>query len=287
MTMESNELPDKVINNIMESIAILNVKREIESKKLRNQEIFYALLSTCTLFVLTIFIGLNTFKDKKKLALIENTIQNEINVNYLNEISNMEENNDYENKDNLSIIKILANADKNKVKYIKSEFSFEYEPTIENLYKNADVVIIGTFDSNLKTYVDGVNIHTQTKFNTSKVLKNETKLEVKENVTFDRIGGIMTLSDYMKNNNTIRKDEFTDISEKARNDYYVVQEFAPDNKLDFASSNDQNNYIIFLSYSDEVLMLNSSYYGMRRINEINQIYDYDTKKYINCELIAK
>ena len=285
--MESNELPDKVINNIMESIAILNVKREIESKKLRNQEIFYALLSTCTLFVLTIFIGLNTFKDKKKLALIENTIQNEINVNYLNEISNMEENNDYENKDNLSIIKILANADKNKVKYIKSEFSFEYEPTIENLYKNADVVIIGTFDSNLKTYVDGVNIHTQTKFNTSKVLKNETKLEVKENVTFDRIGGIMTLSDYMKNNNTIRKDEFTDISEKARNDYYVVQEFAPDNKLDFASSNDQNNYIIFLSYSDEVLMLNSSYYGMRRINEINQIYDYDTKKYINCELIAK
>lgn len=193
------------------------------------------------------------------------------------------------NDNNLDIAKVVnnVNVDNDKTFHIRSEFSFEYEPTIENLYKNADVVIIGTFDSNLKTYVDGVNIHTQTKFNTSKVLKNETKLEVKENVTFDRIGGIMTLSDYMKNNNTIRKDEFTDISEKARNDYYVVQEFAPDNKLDFASSNDQNNYIIFLSYSDEVLMLNSSYYGMRRINEINQIYDYDTKKYINCELIAK
>ena len=180
----------------------------------------------------------------------------------------------------------LDEIDSNKIFYIKSEFSFEEEPTIENLYKNADIVLIGTFENDIETYTSGVNISTKTKFKTSEVIKNKSKFNVEDNVIIDRLGGTMKLSDYMKDNITIRDDEFTDIPINERSDYYVVQEFAPNDKLNFESSKmdnsigDNKQYIIFLNYIEEEdkLMLNSAYYGMREI-ENNKVYNYDTKQF--------
>ena len=91
----------------------------------------------------------------------------------------------------LSIADITEKIDSDKIIDITSEENenacFAYEPNIENLYKNADIVLIGTFDSNIKTYADGFLIRTETKFNTLKVLKNETEISVNESVIFDRI----------------------------------------------------------------------------------------------------
>ena len=82
-------------------------------------------------------------------------------------------------------------------------------------------------------YADGFLIRTETKFNTSKVLKNKTNISVNESVVFERIGGVMTLDKFMENNDEIRADEFANIPENERSEYYIIQEYAPDNKLDF------------------------------------------------------
>lgn len=335
--MEKEELKSRIKNNVRESIAIANMKEEIEINRIKSKKILYSVLSSCAIFIICSVIFLNKKDFGNKLAIFDNNIliQNELTNNIFKESKDntMEENyqnnihdggtigndedtekenqliensqekteiNEKENlktennstkteeKKSLSIAKILKEIDKDKIKYVSSAFSFAYKPTIENLYKNSDIVIIGTFDSNLKTYTLGINIRTETKFKTLKVLKNNTNLDINDTVIFNRPGGVMTLSEYMENNDTIRENEFNDISVKERSNYYIIQEFAPDNKLDFSSLKTNNDkYILFLNYREGELSTNSAYYGIREINNDNKIYDYDSKEYINSKLIIE
>lgn len=343
--MEKEELKSRIKNNVRESIAIANMKEEIEINRIRSKKVFYSVLSSCAIFIICSVILINKKDFGNKLAIFDNNIliqnkltnnqfdeskENEMEESYqdnienaknedeiignyniliedtekenqliensqkkteLNEKENLKtENNSTktEEKKSLSIAKILKEIDKDKIKYVSSAFSFAYKPTIENLYKNSDIVIIGTFDSNLKTYTLGINIRTETKFETLKVLKNNTNLDINDTVIFNRLGGVMTLSEYMQNNDTICENEFNDISVKERSNYYIIQEFAPDNKLDFSSLKTNNDkYILFLNYREGELSTNSAYYGIREINNDNKIYDYDSKEYINSKLIIE
>ncbi len=200
---------------------------------------------------------------------------------------------DKNNNVKLNIAEVLKKVNKNKIFYKKVTTSenamFAYRPTIENLYKHADLVVIGKYDTDLKIYTTGVNICTQTKFNVSKVIKNTTNLNVSKHVTFNRTGGVLSLDKYMDNNPTIRDDEFKNIKVSERKNYYIIQEYGPENMLDFTKDTVTKNdeYILFLNYRGDQLTLNSSYYGMRKINKDNKIYDYDTQKYIHSELIIK
>ena len=184
-----------------------------------------------------------------------------------------------ETSNSMSFSQILKDVDEDKIFNIVSEYS-TMDPSLDNLYNYSDVVLIGTFNSNLKTYATEVSIHTLTKFNTLTVIKNKTDIDVKDSVTFDRIGGAMTLSEYTKTA-LLRKDEFTDIPTTERNSYYVVEQYAPSNKLDFDSKN-SNPYILFLSYRNGELHSFIGYYGMREIQD-KSVYDYDTDKYIGVK----
>lgn len=190
-----------------------------------------------------------------------------------------------ENNKSLDIAEIKENVEDNKIFYIHGEGMFIYEPTIENLYKNSDIVMVGTFSENVKTYVPGISIHTKVKFNKKEVLKNTSNIEIKEDVTFDMLGGAVTLSEYMKDNPTIKDGEFENIPTKERGSYYVVQEYAPNNKLSLAS-NSTDEYVLFLSVRDGELYANTSHYGVRKIEQ-DKIYDYDTNQYISNKLIKK
>lgn len=280
MILNKDFFNDKKYKNIIEKIAISNLKEEIEMKKAKNKKILYGVLSTCALFMLCGAIAV-TNVPSKQLADYNGTKDDNTN---LIETSTQ----DKETTDNsLSIVDITEKIDDDKIIDVTSTetASFEYEPNIENLYKNADIVLIGTFDSNIRMYADGFLIRTETKFNTLEVLKNETDISVDESVIFDRVGGVMTLDKYMENNNEIRADEYADIPEKERSEYYVVQNYAPYNKLDFPKSDKTTRYIIFLNYSDNRIMPNSMYYGIRELNSDNQIYDYDTNSFIDSDLI--
>lgn len=272
MILNKEFVEDKKYKRIMEKIAISNFKEEMEMKNSKNKKIITGFLSTCALFIIC-GIVMVTNLPSKELANLNNREEENINVQ----------------KDNLSITKTLASIDKDKIVSYKNEksenTSFMYKPNVENLYKYADIVIIGSFDSNINSFVDGVEIYTETKFNTIQVLKNVTELDVSKDVIFNRCGGIMTLDKYMADNDTIRPDEFTNIPENERNEYYVIHSYGPDNKLDFSSSDKNRKYILFLNLNNGRLGLNSSYYGIREINSNNQVYDYDTDTFIDSDLI--
>ena len=244
-------------------------------KKGRNKKIIYGMLSTCALFMICGVIAITNIPATQ--VADHNTTSIETNI--------QEEN----NNSILSIADITEKIDSDKIIDITStedeSACFAYEPNIENLYKNADIVLIGTFDSNIRMYADGFLIRTETKFNTLEVLKNETDISVNESVIFDRIGGTMTLDKFMEGNNEIRPDEFTNIPEEERSEYYIIQNYAPDNKLDFTEADKNTKYVIFLNYNDDRLGLNSLYYGIRELNSDNQVYDYDTDTFINSDLI--
>ena len=67
-----------------------------------------------------------------------------------------------------------------------------------------------------------------------------------------------------------------------RKNYYILQEFGPNNLLDFNNSSDE--YILFLTYVDGKLMPMCEYYGIRKV-ENNKIYNYDTKAYEQSEVL--
>ena len=282
MILNKDLLNDKKYKNIIEKIAISNLKEEIEMKKIKNRKIIYGVLSTCALFMLCGVLAVTNIPSKQladynatkdsNATLIETNIQDKDTTN-----------------NSLSIASITEKIDGDKIIDINSTGTesacFDYEPNIENLYKNADIVLIGTFDSNIRIYTDGINIRTETKFNTSNVLKNNTNISVNKSVVFDRIGGVMTLEKYMENNNEIRADEYTDIPEKERSEYYVIQHYAPNNKLNLSESDKTTKYVLFLNYNNNQLMPNYMYYGIRELNSDNQIYDYDTNGFIDSDLI--
>ncbi len=285
MILNKEFLNDMRYKKIIEKIAISNLKEEIEMKNSRNKKIAYGILSTCALFIICGVITITNIPSKE-LANINTTKNDNIHT----DSSNFIETDIQDTEKNIfSIAEITEKIDSDKIIYETSDemenACFAYEPNIENLYKNADVVLIGTFDSNLNMYADGFLIRTETKFNTSKVLKNETDISVNESVVFERIGGVMTLDKFMENNDEIREDEFINIPENERSEYYIVQEYAPDNRLDFSNADKDTKYVIFLNYNSDKLTLNSMYYGIREINSDNQVYDYDTNTFIDSDLI--
>lgn len=202
---------------------------------------------------------------------------------YMNKNTSLKEDKKAGNKiSETSIKEKLKDVNSNDITYIKAEYSFAFKPTIDNLYKYADVVVIGNFKSNLDSYNINTNLYTNTMFNITKVLKNNSKLNITNDITFRRTGGIVTLDAYIKNNNALKEDEFVDISNPTK--HYIVQEYGPDNILDF--SNNTDNYILFLTYTDNELRTLCSYHGIRKIN-YDMVYNYDLEEYEKTALIIR
>lgn len=313
--MNSKDMENRIKNNIRERIAISNIRKEIEMSKLKNKSRFYKIiLPTCSAIIICglVLIGESSQNFKLEEAKkSENTIvqehtdysQNTTIIvskeeNIENVIENIEKNdivieNEKNDNINLTIAKVLQQVDKDKIFYeeetVSQNTSFAYRPTIENLYKNADVVIIGKYNSDIKTYAKGINIYTQTKFNVTQVIKNTTKFNLGKSITFDRTGGVMTLDKYINNNSTIIDGKFTEIDSIDRKNYYVIQEYGPENTLDFTeTSNKSKEYMLFLDYTNDQFGTCIKYYGIREINN-NKIYDYSTNNYIETdnEVISK
>ena len=234
---------------------------------MRNKKIISILFISLLLIAITVFIINSKFN------------------NYETSIASQQDDSIIEDNKCLSISEIKKNIDSDKIFYIYGEGMFIYEPTIENLYENADLVMIGKFNKNVETYVPGVSIHTKIQFDTVKILKNTSDVNVDDNVIVDTLGGAVTLSEYMNNNHTVKDGEFENVSPKERSNYYVIQEYAPEDKLDF-SSNNNNEYLLFLGLRDGQFYASASYYGIRKINN-NTIFDYDTNKYVTSNLVEK
>lgn len=279
----------QIEKNVIEKIASYNLKEELNNKINENEtmnkrshiQIIYTILSVAAVFILC------------SIVVINNTIQNtifigakEINDNGLN---NESVGNTISIPTTSNIEYILNTVDKDKIFYTNNSSDetscFAYEPNIENLYKNSSIVFVGTFIEDVESYNDAPLIRTKTKFSVSQVLKNSSDINIEDTIEFDRLGGVLTLEEYMKDNPYIREDEFTDVPANKRDEYYIIQDEIPIDKKDKLNfSNNEAKYIIFLGDSGEVLRLNTGYYGIRVLNSENEIYDYDTDKYIDNEV---
>lgn len=170
----------------------------------------------------------------------------------------------------------LANIPEDKKIYINSESAFYYEPNIENLYKYADLIIVGSFSKITGTVVDIDRIETKSEFNVNKILKNNLNADIKDSLNIKILGGAMTLPEYLeKSENTL--SNFSDIKEADRSQYYVIQQ-APN--LNLAKGKE---YLLFLNFRNDELGLNSLYYGIREIQD-GKIYDYNSKEFIESTI---
>ena len=278
----------QIEKNVIEKIAAYNLKEELNNKINENEnkrshtQIIYTILSAVAVFILcgivvvdnnimqnSIFIGAKETNDNE---LNNESVENTISVSTTSNI-------EY----------ILNTVDKDKIFYTNNSSDetscFAYEPNIENLYKNSSIVFVGSFIEDVESYNDAPLIRTKTKFSVSQVLKNSSDINIEDTIEFDRLGGVLTLKEYMKDNPYIREDEFTVVPANKRDEYYIIQDEIPidkKDKLDF--SNNEAKYIVFLEDSGNVLRLNTGYYGIRVLNSENEIYDYDTDKYIDNEV---
>lgn len=170
----------------------------------------------------------------------------------------------------------LANIPEDKKIYINSESAFYYEPNIENLYKYADLIIVGSFSKITGTVVDIDRIETKSEFNINKILKNNLNADIKDSLNIKILGGAMPLPEYLeKSENTL--SNFSNIKEADRSQYYVIQQ-APN--LNLAKGKE---YLLFLNFRNDELGLNSLYYGIREIQD-GKIYDYNSKEFIESTI---
>lgn len=195
-------------------------------------------------------------------------------------------NNDLQlNEEKVNDQTILEGLDEDHIFKIQSQFMLYYEPTIDNLYENSDIVFIGKFLKDVENYSVGTIIHTITNFEIEKILKNSSGLIVADTISFDRLGGIMTVEEFLSGNTDVSIERFSGVTESNANEYYLVQELS--DKL--VLTNDNTEYMVFLSHrknnslkSD--LSLSSVYYGIREIKN-NKLYDYNSDSYIFHDLV--
>lgn len=125
--------------------------------------------------------------------------------------------------------------------YLKTDFALTYEPTIDYLTENADLIVVGSFNKNIDSYVSGANIFTSTLIDVDKVIKNDTDLNITDNLTFERMGGVVTLEEYVDDNETVKPNEFADIDKDEMKNYYVIQDTEPIKTTSNAKSISQKN----------------------------------------------
>ena len=154
---------------------------------------------------------------------------------------------------------------------------------MEDLEKEADLVVLGTYLRDTRFYLHETNSApiTSGEVSVSKVLKGD---EILKEISINFYGGTVPIDEFIKiQNETVLKNMGLDkLSEKEKKlgTYSVVNEYGV-----IAEPNE--NYIIFLSYDKEqnLYFVLSDSYGMRAVNEKLEAYNPDTKEFESFEKI--
>lgn len=192
------------------------------------------------------------------------------NKEYVKTQENTNENN------NMNSNKFINEKDipeENKI-YISSSAMFFKDPTIENLYEMADLVVKASLKEELNVAVVDDKIRTTTEFNINKIIKNNQKINLEKSIVTSRLGGTLKINDYLKEASLDIKKKFSNMSDMEKEKYFIVQQ-AGNLRLE-----KNTQYLLFLNIRDQNIVINSSFYGIRKI-ENHKIYDYDSEQYID------
>lgn len=173
------------------------------------------------------------------------------------------------------------NVESEQVKRIDIEgnFMFGSEPTLEFLTKDADIIAIVSVND-LNSYITGRDIYTNINFNVKELIKSDSSRITQDRLTVKQIGGKVTVEEMRKNLSAEDLAKYgIDKNESARS---IVYFDTSKGLLDIKKSKE---YLVFLNYEDDgTLMFNSLSYGIREIQN-NKVFDYDTQKYVENELL--
>lgn len=150
------------------------------------------------------------------------------------------------------------------------------------LYNTSDLIVLGTFKSNIKTYItDYGNVYTMVEFKIEEILNGN---EDKKNITVSYKGGIVTLKEFLevKTKEEIKKYGLEDINPEGK----YVEFVEKDKKIKL----DKNKkYLLFLNkdsneISDYISVSNG--YSILEVID-NKIFDEYTKEYITIDSLKK
>lgn len=164
----------------------------------------------------------------------------------------------------------------------KADYQLVLQPdyiavSIEDLYKDADLVIRGKLIKNNKCHVlDSSIIATEAQFEILETLKGSYN---SKNININYYGGIVSVEEYIskQTKDQIKKKGFDSLSQDERNSLNI--ELSVDETEAKVSSNKE--YLIFLGYNREknYYIVLADGYGMREISKDGKIYNLDTKTF--------
>lgn len=252
---ESKEITKEDIKNlVMENIKNnYEQNKKIEKDKQKSLKLFYGILSLSVLIIS--FVFLNYFNSYNNLNNNSNNNSNSNNSNNSNDNNSQSE----------IIYEITKSAD-----YVAT--------SIEDLYKNADLVFIGSRNRDNKTFV-GINglIITESNCNVKKIIKgNYNDLTI--NINY--YGGTIKLDEYMNSfsEEQILKKGLNEFDTETRKTKFVGYSLS---KTSVLFENNIFEYLIFVNYDQErnMYFVMSDAYGVRKINEVGKAYNLDKEMF--------
>jgi hypothetical protein len=148
--------------------------------------------------------------------------------------------------------------------------------SVPDLYKGADLVIVGNYVKDKSTYVfENSLIVTKSEFNVKEIKKGSYD---KSQIVIDYYGGEMSIGKYMEklDKETLKKSGYDKLTESEKKEKKIKME----GLQAFANPNKTSDFLIFLSFSKEKNMyfVMSDGYGMREMKNA-KAFNVDTKSY--------
>lgn len=154
----------------------------------------------------------------------------------------------------------------------------------KDLYQIADLVVIGTYKEDIKTFADETGLPiTSGKISIDKVIKGNLE---EDNAIIQFHGGIIPLKEYLRTEDKIdiQKKGVDSLSEediKKKTVGLAQTKFTIQKELD-------QQYLMFLSYDEETdaYFVGADALGMRPMNEEGKIFNPDTQQYETIDFAA-
>lgn len=152
-----------------------------------------------------------------------------------------------------------------------------------DLYKVSDVVVIGYYVKDIKTYASSIGEpNTISEFRIKEIVKGNTN-----NSTIDvrYLGGKITLSDYIATQSVeqLSKNGLDKIDKSLAEKQYVeyVDLEAPIELVKSISDSGDNEYMLFLKYDEKnnVYVACADGYSILKVNDKGYLYSYTSKEY--------
>lgn len=185
---------------------------------------------------------------------------------------------------------VAPNTDVSIVEDQKVSYEISYScdyiwTSVEDLYENADLVIIGTYKETKNTYY----AKDYGRLISTGVVEAETVVKgnlIDMNFEIEYYGGIMSVSDFInQNGKEVTKQFVSDNLEEQE----VKERYIGEKSGTSVNAREGHKYLMFLNYDKDTdhYFVGSDGYGMREVNNEGKVWNIDSSKYeqINFENI--